>query len=431
MNTKKLVLSTLFVAMLTIPTVLGAIPFKIVTPVGVVSTKANEVEARNRNTSANRPRSLSARNSGAQLVQRFSANRRTYTVNVRQSTGRADIRIGIREGQQHRWRIDTRNDRGNWVNGSYNSWKAQATRNVNRDVRVRVNEGQERRLRVQIRDRRGNVRTITVNVRRASGCTVAANLRANAGRFIIRGPVNTNWCATIPIRFPVRDIYALVIPRNRTAATRVGMRADWERGQARNRVRIQNADGSWRAWSSWSSYTRGQSNRSVGTIPRGRHAQVQFMIRGAFSNMPNSPTRTRVYTVNIARQASAQTTVNWDVVRPQLRISRTSTSLTLNRPFNPGVFEYLAGVPDDGRPRQEVGLRLALNWSNQHLADFELRRLEPGFRDSWHHALAWQWQQCPMDVVSAVYPVGRFVGFEVRHIPTREVRTYRIYLERE
>ena len=293
-TSKRTVLGIFFTVLLSACTVLGALPITVHTPLGTVSTEVSEAEARNRNTTANRPRSLQARNAGADLVQRFSANRRSYTVNVRQSTNRANIRIGIREGQQHRWRIDTRRTNGTWSNGSYNSWRTTASRNINRNIRVNVSQGQERRLRVQIRDRSENVRTININVRRASGNTWGANLRFNAGTL---NPATFNRAVTN---------YTLTIPHNRTAATQVGMRAAQERGQTRNRVRIQNADGSWRTWSSWSSYTRGQSSRNVGTIPQGRQAQVQFMIRGAFSNMSNSPTRTRTYTVNVVRPNQPQ-----------------------------------------------------------------------------------------------------------------------------
>ena len=339
--------------MLTIPTVLGAIPLKVVTPVGVVSTEVSEAEARNRNTTANRPRSLQARNAGANRVQSFSASRTSYTVNVRQSTNRADIRIGIREGQQHRWRIDTRNAQGNWRNGSYNSWRARATRNINRDVRVSVSQGQERRLRVQIRDTNGNVRTITVNVRRASGNTWGANLRANAGTL---NPATFNRATTT---------YRLTIPYNRTAATQIGMRAEQERGQARNRVRIQNANGQWGTWSSWSSYTRGQSNRNVGTIPQGRQAQVQFMIRGAFSNMSNSPTRTRTYTVNVVRPAPPAPPI--DIAPPNANcpfnvvrfVSHNGGNPswgtgTFCRPFHPDVFNYTLTIRGSDRTRLEL-----------------------------------------------------------------------------
>ena len=416
MRGKKLALSTLFVAMLTIPTILGAIPLKVVTPVGVVSTEVSEAEARNRNTSANRPRSLQARNSGANRVQSFSSNRTSYTVNVRQSTNRADIRIGIREGQQHRWRIDTRNNNGNWRNGSYNSWRARATRNINRDVRVNVSQGQERRLRVQIRDVNRNVRTITVNVRRASGNTAGDNLRANAG--IFSGSFNFN--------------HTLVIPYNRTAATQVGMRAEQERGQARNRVRMQNANGQWGTWSSWSSYTRGQSNRNVGTIPQGRQAQVQFMIRGAFSNMSNSPTRTRIHTVNVIRPQS-QINDKWDVftrLHVVLRGDARNVSVAPNRPFNPNIFEYDVRVPAAAGPFFRSDIRFThLNYVNPHLLNFEIREDHPlGGWQPWVRLL--HPGGIPAIVATSGHPCRGFARFQLRYIPTGEVRTYTFDLVR-
>ena len=289
MNTKKLALSTLFVAMLTIPTVLGAIPLKVLTPAGIVSTGASEAEARNRNTSANRPRTVQARNTGAVLVQRFSANRTSYTVNVRQSTNRANIRIGIREGQQHRWRIDTRNSHGIWRNGSYNSWRAKATRNINRDIRVNVSQGQERRLRVQIRDRSGNVRTVTINVRRAGGNTWGARLIARAGRYNER-PLTFNRAFNRSIKE-----YDLRVPENSFVS--VELHAAGVNTQMRVRI---NSD------SRWTWFAPRQPGRPAGrgtTFHSGRDSiyRIQFQIRGAFNNMSHTPTHTRIYTVNIIR----------------------------------------------------------------------------------------------------------------------------------
>ena len=225
MSVKRIFLSALFVVMLVVPTVLGAVPLTVYIPAGVVSTGVQEAEAANRNTTANRPRSVSVRNSGARLHQSFSANRTSYRVEVRQSTNRAQIRVGIAAGQQHRWRIDTRNTSGNWVNGRYNSWRARATSNTNRTVRVDVNQGQERRLRLQIKDRNGNIRTITFNVQRASGNTWGANLRSNAGSF------NRSFDRSV-------TSYTLTIPTTRTDTTRVGMRSAQERAMSRSRVRI-------------------------------------------------------------------------------------------------------------------------------------------------------------------------------------------------
>ena len=283
MTAKKVFFSTLFVTMLVVPTVLGAVPLTVQTPVGVVSTKAQEAEARNRNTNANRPTNVRVSNSGARLAQNFSRNRTSYRVEVRQSTSRADIVVNRGSGNSVRHRIDTRNASGNWRNGSFSSW-----RNNNNRVRVNLSQGQERRVRFQIRDTNGNIRTITFNVQRASGNTWGANLQANAGTF------DRNFNRTV-------TSYRLVIPSTRTATTRVGMRASQERGMSRSRVRIQNANGTWRAWSSWSSFSRGQTTRNVRTIPENRRAEVQFMIKGAWTNRSGTPLRTRTYTVRIDR----------------------------------------------------------------------------------------------------------------------------------
>ena len=288
MTTKKTFCSALFVTLLLIPTVLGAVPITVMTPVGVVSTAPQEAAAVNRNTTANRPRSASVTNTGARLHESFTTTRTTYRVEVRQATNHANIRIGLRANQQTRFRIDTRNQSGNWVNGSFSNWRVRTTGNVNRDWRVNVNEGIERRLRVQIRDANGNIRTITFNIQRASGNTWGASLRANAGTFnraFDRAVTN----------------YTLTIAHNRTATTQVGMRSAQERAMTRSRVRIQNTNGVWQAWSSWSAYARGQVNRNVGTIPQGRSAEVQFMIRGAWTNRDNTPLRTRTYTVRVNR----------------------------------------------------------------------------------------------------------------------------------
>ena len=316
---RRRVSAAFFTLLLMSCTVLGAIPITVQTPAGTVSTAVSEAEARDRNTTANRPRSVSVRNTGARLHERFSANRTTYRVEVRQSTTRADIRVGTVAGQQHRWRIDTRNDRGNWVNGSYNSWSARATRNGNREVRVRVNQGQERRLRLQIRDGSGNIRTLTFNVQRASGNTWGANLRSNAGHFSQDFSRSTHR-------------YRLIIPHTRTATTRVGMRAAQERAMTRHRVRIQNADGTWREWSAWSAYGRGQQSRNVGTVPRGKSAEVQFSIRGAWTNRDNTRLRTRTYTVTVIRPyASVE----------RLRLDRTSDLLSVGERVTIGVRQFL------------------------------------------------------------------------------------------
>jgi uncharacterized repeat protein (TIGR02543 family) len=69
----------------------------------------------------------------------------------------------------------------------------------------------------------------------------------------------------------------------------------------RNRVRVQNAQGVWQPWSAWTSYTRGLSNRNVPVIPQGRRAEVQYMVRGAWTNRSHTPLRTTIHTVTVIR----------------------------------------------------------------------------------------------------------------------------------
>ena len=291
MNIKKVSLSTLFVLMLMVPTVLGAVPLTIQTPVGTVSTDVCEAEARNRNTNANRPRSLTARNTGAQRVQSFSANRTTYTINVRQSTNRADIRVGLRAGQQVRWRIDTRRANDTWNNGSYNAWRARTTSNTHRDVRVNINQGQQRRLRFQIRDNSGNIRTLNINVRRASGNTWGANLRTTAGTLTPNfARATTN--------------YTVQLAAGQTATDLIFDRAH-HNANLRFRSRVQNDNGTWGAWTAWNQggFRRADLRAGTGYVNYHHPTQIQFQVRGAFTNMPNTPTRTRNYNVTVRRSA--------------------------------------------------------------------------------------------------------------------------------
>ena len=290
MNYKKISLSTLFVLMLMVPTMLGAIPLTIQTPVGVVSTAVCEAEARNRNTSANRPRALTARNTGANRVERFSANRRTYTVNVRQATNRADIRVGLRAGQQVRWRIDTRRANDRWNNGSYNSWRTRTTRNTNQDIRVRMNQGQQRRLRIQIRDNSGNIRTITVNIRRASGNTWASGIRTSAG--------------TLTPRFNRATTHYTVQLTAGQTATNLTLERAHHNAQVRFRSRVLNDNGTWGAWTPYTTgFRRANLRAGTGYVNYHHPIQVQFQVRGAFTDMSGTPTRTRDYTVTVRRSA--------------------------------------------------------------------------------------------------------------------------------
>ena len=288
MAIRKILFSLFFVGMLTIPMVLGAMPFQMTTSLGTLSTEIQEAEARNRNTRENRPTGLRVLNPGARRVQSFSANRTSYTVNVRQDTIWAIVQIHGRVGQEFRWRVDTRRDGGRWNNGRYNSWRSGGQWDPIFSTNVRMPAGQERRVRFQIRDQSGNVRTINVVARRASGNTWGANLRANAG--------------ALEPRF-ARNIqrYTLTIPYDRTATTTVRLNREQANAHMRHRVRVQDVQGQWGAWSAWTRYARANAARNVPTIPQGQRAEVQFMIRGAWTNMSNTPLRTRIYTVSVYR----------------------------------------------------------------------------------------------------------------------------------
>ena len=296
MKAKRIFLSALFTLLLVVPTVLGAVPLTLHTPVGTVSTKVPEAEARSRNTSNNRLRNLRVTNAGAVRVQSFSPTRNTYRVNVRQSTNRADIVPAHRSGQSIRHRIDTRRANGAWSNGRNSAWRTGS--NANNRIRVNLSQGQERRARLQVRDRDGNVRTITINLRRASGNTWGANLRANAGNFDRRFARATT-------------SYTLTLPRERDNV-RVSLDRAQHNAQMRTRIRTQNANGTWGAWSAWTRYQRANQSRNLTGLQIERPVQIRFQIRGAFSNMPNTPTRTRTYTVTVNR--SEFTAVQLDAI---------------------------------------------------------------------------------------------------------------------
>ena len=293
MNTKKIFLSALFTLLLVVPTVLGAVPLTLYTPIGTVSTEVSEAEARNRNTGNNRLSNLRVTNAGARRVQSFSPSRNTYRVDVRQSTTRADIVPTRQSGQSVRHRIDTRQPTQPWRNGNFSSWRTGS--NANNRIRVNIRQGQERRVRLQVRDANGNIRTITINIRRASGNTWGAHLSSNAGEF------NRAFARAI-------TNYTLTVPRERNAVS-VSLDRAHNNAQMRTRIRTQNANGTWGTWSSWTGYRRIEQTRNLTGLQVGRPTQVAFQIRGAFTNMPNTPTRTRTYTVTVIRSehTSAQT----------------------------------------------------------------------------------------------------------------------------
>ena len=300
MSAKKTSLSVLLVVLLTVSTILGVIPLTIHTPSGIVSVAVKEAEAQSSNVVQNRARSITVRNTGARLVESFAHTRNNYTVNVREVTDHANMRIGLSPNQQVRWRIDTRRANGTWNNGTYNAWRARTTSNTHRDVRVNVSQGQERRLRFQIRSTQGNIRTLDIIVRRASANTWGANLRANAGTF------DRSFTRT-------RESYTLQLPRNRTHVS-VSLDRAHHNAEMRLRFRDQNNNGTWGSWDPWwMSFAR--SNRTVRfDVGYNNAVQVQFQIRGAFTSMPNTPTHTRTYTVTVRRSIynfNQQWAINW------------------------------------------------------------------------------------------------------------------------
>ena len=276
-----------FTTLMVLCTVLGAIPFQIQTPLGVVSTEVQTAYANN--TTGNRLRSLTITNTGARRHESFSVNRNTYRIEVRQSTNHMNARFGLRSGQQVRWRIDTRNQNGNWVNGSYNAWRARTTSNTTRDIRVNVSEGIERRLRLQIRDRNNRTRTVTLNIQRASGETRA--------RLVEHGQIRTS---VSPAFSQTTHSYTMRQHRNEPTSW-VSMAPRQERAMIQGRVRTQNSQGAWGSWGSWTTYRRGTLIMTAWSVPQGKQAEIQFRVRGAWTNRNNTPLRTRTYTFRITR----------------------------------------------------------------------------------------------------------------------------------
>ena len=280
MNVKKIATSVLFVALLTIPSVLGLIPLTVSTPMGTASLEVGEAEARRRNTSNNRLRDIRVPTSGASLTRNFRPSTHRYTINLHQNRERVEIQPRRESGrnQNIRHRIDTRRSDRTWRTGNWSSWRSGS--NANSRIRVNVNRGQERRVRIAVRDRSGNIRTYTVVVRRAASDAWGANLRANSGAF------NRTFDRRVMN-------YTLTIPHDRTS---VRVRMDGARSNAQLRTRIGSG--------SWSSRTFSTTSRNV-SVPRGGSRTLQIQVRGAFTAAASSPTRTQTYTITINRVATA------------------------------------------------------------------------------------------------------------------------------
>jgi len=281
MGIRKFAFATFFVVLLVIPSVFGAIPLQIETPLGTASLSSEVAEARARNTSQNRLRNLRVPTSGVNLAQNFAANRHSYTINVRENVGRVQLQPTRDNNRQTiRHRIDTRRADGSWNNGGWSRWRSGNA--ANNRIAVNINQQQERRVNISVRDRNGNVRTYTVNLRRASTNTFASALRFSHGtlnRGFDRGISN----------------YTLNLPANRHAIN-IGM----NRAQANAQMRVRVGNGA------WSGFQRANITRTV-SIPANGTQTVRFEIRGAWSNVAPSPTRVRTYTITINRAQAAAT----------------------------------------------------------------------------------------------------------------------------
>jgi len=283
MIARKVALSILFVALLVVPTVFGAVPLRIYTPLGTVALDAEVAEARARNTNNNRLRNLRVPTDNTGFTQRFAPNRHTYTINVRENISRVQIQpTRGNNNQSVRHIIDTRRNNGSWNTGTWTRWRSGNS--ANNRINVNINQQQERRLRVAVRDRAGNVRTYSVQLRRASTNTFASNLTANNGATLARAFNRNN------------NEHTVNVPANR-ASTRITM----NRAQHNAQTRVRVGNGNWTNWS------RANLNRTV-NLNQGQSQRIQFQIRGAFSNVAASPTRTRTYTINVTRARAQVTT---------------------------------------------------------------------------------------------------------------------------
>jgi len=286
MSIRKITTSIILVALLAVPTIFGAVPLTIYTSAGTISLDVQVAEARARNTSNNRLRNLRVPTSGVDFTQRFAATRHTYTVNVRENVNRVQLQpTRGNNNQSVRHRIDTRLATGEWRNGNWSRWRTGA--GANNRISANINQGQERRVRIAVRDRAGNVRTYTVNMRRASNNTFASSLRVNNGATLQRA---FNRSA---------ERHIVNLPANRSQ-TQIAM----NRAQLNAQSRVQVGSGNWSAWS------RADVRRNVSVNP-GQSQTVRVQIRGAWTNLVGSPTRTRTYVITVnraAQQAQAPST---------------------------------------------------------------------------------------------------------------------------
>jgi len=245
--------------------------------VGAARNYRTPANSRNvtRNTTTNRLSNLRVRTSGANFTQNFAPTRHRYVVNVHEDISRIEIQpTRGNRNQTVRHRIDTRRANETWNNGNWSRWRHGF--DGNNRIGINLNEGQQRRVRIAVRDNNRNVRIYTVILRRASTNTFASALRSNTGTF------DRAFARRV-------EEYTLTV-----GASRTSVNVSMDRAQANARMRTRVGTGNWSSWS------RSNPTRSV-SIPASGTRTVQFQVRAAFSNVAPSPTRTRIYTVNIVR----------------------------------------------------------------------------------------------------------------------------------
>ena len=155
------------------------------------------------------------------------------------------------------------------------------------------------------------------------------------------------------------------------------------------------------------------------------------MVRGAFSNMPNSPTRTRVYTVNF--------------VRPWAPIEFSSRSMIATGPYigdedwiipgsggtglgiDPTMFNQRIVLPAN-YPRYGGGVLIWVGGASSLEARRHLSREVP--KD---HERSWgPWERLGAYREMELFGViGQTITIQVRYRPTGEIRTYTFTIVRD
>jgi|GEM_PF-4585829 len=329
MNLRKVSLSTLFVVLLIVPTVLGAVPFDVYTPAGTVSLAVPEAQAQARNTSNNRLNALRVPTNRANFTNSFSATRHTYTINLREDIASVQLQpTRGNSGQSIRHRTDVRRETWQpWSNGNWSRWRTGSS--ANNRISVNIGQGQERRVRIAVRDARGNVRTYTVTIRRASPNVNAAFIYSD------RGTLTPRFNRTV-------TSYTLNLRHNEAARP---IEIGTVHGNAQVRARLGT-----NTWSSWARNFR----IARPSVAQGETQRVQFQVRGAWSNVAASPTRTRIYTVNVRRTTARQDAVA--MAREYLRFVPLSRQ---------GVIEILRAEGFSNAVATYAADNINANWNTQ------------------------------------------------------------------